>query len=523
MRLMRSRAAFWTILLIGAVLRLALLGRVPAGLNADEASSGVEALSLLQTGMDRWGDPWPVWFPAWGSGMNPLYTYLALPVVSVFGLSVTSLRAVGAVFGVLTLPVAYRATRIYFGRDAALLAMALLAALPWHVMSSRWALDSNLLPLFFTLGLYTIGKALMDGGRWPLAAFLPWAIGLYAYPAGLPPMAISAAAILILFRRDIAANRAGWAIGIVIAGLVAAPFLLFLAKNQLAVAHLPGEDVLPFSIPVLPATRLSQIHQSLVETVFDNLTFIVGGYRDGLVWHQSVFFLPLTGAMPFLTLIGAAALALRQIEARRPHVILIVLASAIVPICLLPLHLTRFNWFYIPSLMVVADVIVNARSGPGPIMPRRLALWGSALYFAIFTAMFVPYYFFRYNDELISLDKNLGNGFRIGLRSALKTEMAMAKPDEAVFVDIGSVHPYLYVLFFGLADIETFQATRQVRIVDGVYTVSRFGRFVFERGALAGAPSFVFVSRSNDLPCPNPDLVEAGPLWSVGRCVAPAS
>src|SRR5579859_1755492 len=104
------RAAFWVTLVVGAALRFVALGRVPGGLNSDEASSGVEALSILRTGADLWGNHLPVWFPAWGSGMNALYTYLTVPVIWLFGLSAFTLRAVSAVFGILTLPVAYSAT-----------------------------------------------------------------------------------------------------------------------------------------------------------------------------------------------------------------------------------------------------------------------------------------------------------------------------------------------------------------------------------------------------------------------------
>jgi 4-amino-4-deoxy-L-arabinose transferase-like glycosyltransferase len=117
--------------------------------------------------------------------MNALYTYIAVPMVWLFGLDTVTLRAVGAMFGVLTLPVAYYATRLHFGRDAALITTLPLAVLPRHVMSSRWALDSNLAPLLFTLGLYTIGKALKASGRWPLLAFAPWAVAIYAYPVVL--------------------------------------------------------------------------------------------------------------------------------------------------------------------------------------------------------------------------------------------------------------------------------------------------------------------------------------------------
>jgi 4-amino-4-deoxy-L-arabinose transferase-like glycosyltransferase len=512
--------AFWIVLLLGAALRLVALGVVPAGLNADEASSGVDALALVQTGMDRWGNRWPVWFPAWGSGMNPLYTYIAVPVVGLFGLDVVPLRAIGAVFGILTLPVTYRATRLYFGRDAALVAMALLAVLPWHVMSSRWALDSNLLPLFFTLGLFTIGKALTAGRVWSVVAFLPWAIAIYAYPAGLLPEILSGAAILVFFRRRIAADWARWLIGLGLALLVAAPFLMFFAKSYLGMPRLPLEDLAPFSIPALPASRLGQIRQSVVETLYDNLIFILGSFRDGLVWHQSAFFLPLTGAMPFVAILGAGVLGLRQWRAREPHVMLIVLASAIGPVLLLPLHLTRFNWFYIPLLMVTGYGAAWMAGALRDRALRHVVVGGAAAYVAVLTALFVPYYFVRYNDELVVLDRDLGNGFRIGLRPVLARETAASGPDEPVFVDIGGVHPYLYVLFYHLATIRSFQATRDVRVEDGVYRVSRFDRFVFEPAALPPGRGFVFVARSDRLPCAAPVDLSVGPIWSGGRCPA---
>ena len=73
--------------MIDLPLRFVALGTVPGGINSDEASSGVEALSILRTGADLWGNHLPVWFPAWGSGMNALYTYLAVPAIWLFGLN----------------------------------------------------------------------------------------------------------------------------------------------------------------------------------------------------------------------------------------------------------------------------------------------------------------------------------------------------------------------------------------------------------------------------------------------------
>jgi 4-amino-4-deoxy-L-arabinose transferase-like glycosyltransferase len=510
------RAAFWAVLIVGAALRFVALGRVPGGLNSDEASSGVEALSVLRTGADLWGNRLPVWFPAWGSGMNALYSYIAVPVVWLFGLNSITLRAVGAVLGVLTLPVAYSATRLHFGRDAALIAMLLLAVLPWHVMSSRWALDSNLAPLFFTLGLYTIGRALKDGGRWPLLAFAPWAVAIYAYPVVLYAVIPGSIAILAFFWRRVIADLWCWIGGIVVAKLIALPFGLFLLKNYvLHGQHLPFEAALPFSVPALAATRLSQISLSFALTVYTNLTFLFGGYHDDAIWNQSRFFLPLTGAVPFLTLAGAAILLRDGIKARRPNVVLIVAAAIILPILTLPLQLTRLNWFYIPSLMLAAFFLTAL-----PIAVRRTVLAASAIYLTLFLVPFYAYYFTSYNQEATVLDTKLGNGFRLGLEDAMRTETALAKPDEPIYLAVGAPQPYLYPLFYGLGSVEDFQTTRRMTVVDGVFAVSGFGRFVFDKDALPAGQSYVFVTLSTAVPCTSPDDLKSGPIWATGRCPA---
>src|ERR1700739_3658854 len=120
---------FWIIVVLGGFLRFYALGRVPAGLNGDEAEEGVEAISLLATSTDRWGDPYPVFFPHVGSGMNPLNTYLTIPLFYFFGPSVFMLRLVSALLGFLTLFTTYFVGKINFDRSVGLLAMFLVAFL----------------------------------------------------------------------------------------------------------------------------------------------------------------------------------------------------------------------------------------------------------------------------------------------------------------------------------------------------------------------------------------------------------
>ena len=60
------------LLLLTVVVRLAALTRLPLDLNQDEASTGYEAWALLNYGVDRCGNRWPVLLMSWGSGQNVL-------------------------------------------------------------------------------------------------------------------------------------------------------------------------------------------------------------------------------------------------------------------------------------------------------------------------------------------------------------------------------------------------------------------------------------------------------------------
>ena len=96
------------LLVLGAAIRLVALGDLPAGLNQDEASAGYEAWALLDSGIDRNGNSWPVLFVSWGSGQNVLYSYLSMPFIALFGLNEWSLRLTAALFGILTTYVFYK-------------------------------------------------------------------------------------------------------------------------------------------------------------------------------------------------------------------------------------------------------------------------------------------------------------------------------------------------------------------------------------------------------------------------------
>lgn len=195
---------FFLVFALGCFLRFYHLTTLPDGLNQDEASIGYEAFSLAFYGVDRYGNPFPVYPITWGSGGgSPLLIYLTALSFKLFGVSVFVLRGTVAFFGCLTLPLFYllvkEAKSSLSGLQSSpvglpssptglqssptgLLGMLLLAIAPWHILLTRWTLDYGLIPFTFGLAILVLMKAArrQSTGLYVLASALA-ALNMYSY------------------------------------------------------------------------------------------------------------------------------------------------------------------------------------------------------------------------------------------------------------------------------------------------------------------------------------------------------
>lgn len=134
------------LLTIGCMTRLCLLDKLPGGLNQDEASAGYDAFSIMTYGFDRNGMRYPIHLIAWGSGQNAAYSYFAIPFLKLFSNTEIALRLPMALSGCFSLFVFYYVMKTFQDGFSATSSLALLVINPWHIMKSRWALESNLFP-----------------------------------------------------------------------------------------------------------------------------------------------------------------------------------------------------------------------------------------------------------------------------------------------------------------------------------------------------------------------------------------
>lgn len=152
----KNRIILIAILIIGSLSRLLLIEYYPNALNVDEASSGYEAWSILNYGIDRNGNFLPIFLIAWGSGQNALYSYLMIPFVKILGLNMLSMRLPMAIAGCVSLIIFYLLLKEIKDKKTALIGVAFLAICPWHIIKSRWGLESNLFPELVLLATYFI-------------------------------------------------------------------------------------------------------------------------------------------------------------------------------------------------------------------------------------------------------------------------------------------------------------------------------------------------------------------------------
>lgn len=515
------------VLTVGVALRVYQFPHLPPGFNQDEAASAYEAWSLAETGCDKWGNAWPAYFPSWGSGQNVLLAYLTAPVIKVLGLSVLSARLVLLLTSLLTLPLFFVCLRP-LGRARALLGLLILALAPWHVLLARWALESNLLPFWMLLGIVTLARALTTGRRrWIGPALLPFAVALYAYGTTAVVLPLLLGGALVVFRAQLHRHWRVWLLALGLFLLVAGPFLLFFLENYLLHRNLAWTDSLPFSTPLLPATRISQINSDSWPTMlFKNWKFLIRGFNDGMCYNQLPgFALLIRGALP-LAIIGWVA-TLREMNAivrsgaalsppATVRALFALWAGAAFTLALtVELNINRFNHFFLPCLvlaMVGLDVLLNKVPKPA----TRQILWRVAVgLISLDGVLAATTYFTTYPKSEIS------TAFNTGLEDAFAAVTRL--PVRQVLITDQLPLPYVYTAFFTRYPPRDFQRAVRYRAVNGVYEVSRLGRYVFARQALDPQQSYGYLIDRNALPAAEPGsrrILYRSARWEVGIVAA---
>ncbi|WP_042159204.1 glycosyltransferase family 39 protein [Paenibacillus gorillae] len=476
---------------IGIVIRLAAISSLPGGLNQDEASIGYDAYAILHYGVDRNGSFLPVHLIAWGSGQNALYAYLSMPFIYLFGLNTISIRIVSAIAGVVTLFLFYAIARRFIpdNRRVMLFAAFLIVICPWHIMMSRWALESNLMPALVLLAVYFACKA-TERPRWLLAFSITMALSLYAYGTAyfFAPLFVLSTYIVFYIKRLVSWRR------ILMNGaaftVLALPILLFVIINRYSMNAITAL----VTIPKLTVPRVEQqssiFGSDMMSTGFSHMKRffeIIISQNDGLIWNA----LPKYGymypiALPLIILGLATTISALQRKAEPIKLIILLWLAIAVSMAFIisDANINRINVIFYPLiLLAVAGVSWLAEKEK----------WATRFAVVLFTAYFILFsnHYVRDFQEKISpiFFESFGEAIRY----------ASDATDGTVYITNRVNMPYIYVLLNERIDPREFKESVVYANPGGAFQqVQSFGRYRFEQPVIHDGEKAAYLFANGD-------------------------
>lgn len=225
---------FAALMLLALGFRAWQFGSIPGGMNQDGAQAAIDAKALADYATDRYGMYMPVHFTGLGYGqMSVLLSYLMVPLFKLFGVSVVTARLPMLIVSLCGIAAAYFMFRRLFGVRAGQIVLAFLVFNPWHFMQSRWALDCNVFPHMFLLGMFFMLKGIADKKRYLYISMVFYALCMYSYGIAFytVPVFLLAACIYMLVKKVIGWKEAGISAGVY--ALVSWPIYTTMAINAL--------------------------------------------------------------------------------------------------------------------------------------------------------------------------------------------------------------------------------------------------------------------------------------------------
>ncbi len=194
---------FIAIIALAAILRFYKLGVIPPSLDWDENSNAYNAYSILKTGRDEYGKFLPLFNRSFDDYKPPIYMYLNLPTVAIFGLTPFAARLPAALFGFLTVPAFYfLVKKLFDNEDLSLLAMFFLSVSPWHVHFSRVGFEATV-GLFFAVLTFTAFLYGLTNKKLALVAAFLIGVCAYTYHTERVFVPLLLLMSLVIFRKEI--------------------------------------------------------------------------------------------------------------------------------------------------------------------------------------------------------------------------------------------------------------------------------------------------------------------------------
>lgn len=478
------------ILMIGSLVRLYNIGIFPNALNADEASSGYEAWSILKYGIDRKGNSFPVVLYAWGSGQNALYSYLLIPIIFMLGLNEFALRLPMALIGVTSLYAFYYLLKnIFNNKKIALCGVAFFAICPWHILKSRWALESNIFPDLILFAITFLVYGIKSKNKYlQVLSFVIFGISSYAYGTSYMFLPIFVLAILgyLIYKKEITIKRAVIYVGIVF--VICLPLILYVIINTF---NLKQIDIFGITVPRMLSNRYDEVatvfsgnlYENCINNLLETLKIILL-QSDGLEWN-AISGYGLFYSFSIIALVYGIYISIKKYKKNLLNTLMQIWTISSIIVCAFCIpNINRINIIMIPCIYYIVLGLYEFFSKYKLLIPCIIAL-----YVGLFVCFIEDYSHKDYNEY---------NTFTSGLKEV--SEYCEKEEYENVYCAYTFKEPFIYFLFYSKYDTKNYIETVQFFKEDGIFeNVKAFGKYHFYLPESVPDESIVIVPKNSKI------------------------
>lgn len=494
---------FAVIIFTAFFLRFYQLGQNPPSLTWDETAWGYNAYSLGIDGKDEFGRFLPVdYLESFGDFKPPVYAYLDVLPVKLFGLNEFAVRFPSALFGVLTVLLTYFLVKRIFvshTNNVALLSAFLLAISPWHINLSRAAFEANVATLFLVAGVWLFLES-VQGKKWYLTfSAVSFALSMYTFNTARIVAPLLVLLLTVGFYKQLRERKIQVFLSILVGVIVVLPLARFMLTPA---AKLRFQEVNIFSdIGVIQRTNQeiandknawwSKIlhNRRLAYSIeylrhyFDNLNpsfLFIKGDGNPKFSTQNVGQL-YSWEFPFLV---AGLLFLIKRKEGRWWLIPLWLLIGILPAATAreTPHALRIETTLPTFQILTAYGLVYSINKISNIKNQIAKIQIKYLIFTLCLLFFIFNFLYYYHGYYAHYPREYSGEWQYGYKEAISyVKTVQEKYDTVIFTEsLG--RPYAYMLFYTKEDPSGFRQTAKVtREALGFVHVEEYGKYVFAK------------------------------------------
>lgn len=516
------KKVYWMLLgtvLVAAFLRFFQLGINSPSLTWDEVAWGYNAYTLGISGSDEFGRFLPVqYLESFGDFKPPVYAYLSILPVFLFGMTEFSTRFISALFGTLTVfSTFFLVRRIFFTsqyKDSVGLVSALLLAIsPWHINLSRAAFEANVSTFFIVCGVWLFLEWVDNKKRlsWVLLfiSIASFCLSLYTFNTARIVSPLLGLLLACVFCKKLFTH---WKVSVV-AGVFALVLLLplipFLLSPQ---GQLRYKEVNIFSdIEVIEQTNQEMANDGNVwwSKVLHNRRF---AYAQLYVQH---YFDNLNPGFLFIHGDGNPKFSTQDVG----QLYIIELPLLLLGVLFL-FKRKEGHWWLIPLWLLLGIIpAATARETPhalriettlptfqmlvayGLVVSASLLSWRKLFIGSISMLLFAQLFYYLHG-YYIHYPRDYAREWQFGYKEAIAYTESVKNQYDAICFTQELGRPYIYVLFYGKYKPTFFQENAEIhRDPFGFVTVKQMGTYRFGSAEECGeSTKMLYVTTEGNVP-----------------------